>query len=178
MPSRILVAIVIFPLCSSLAQSVPFEICARSNEWQRPSIVVQSTIWNDPRYSGVGPSAYQWTHSFLWNEPDSASITYSNRNLSGLWTDMTQNHCPRRDTERNRWAELWALNYEVTEINLDNLVYSVTVRPERRGFEIIQFRRPILLGDSLASLRFVTTDGVTVDTWAEIQPSVFAPVAR
>src|SRR5438105_4964298 len=77
--------------------TVPFDVCARSDGWQRPSVDVQERIWNDPRYREVGPRAYQWNHSFFWSEPDSASLAYENTNLSGMWTSVKRNECPRRD---------------------------------------------------------------------------------
>jgi hypothetical protein len=133
-------------------------------------------IWSDPRYRDVGPRAYQWTHNFIWNEPNSASITYENANLSGLWTEMKQSQCPRRDSERHAWTEVWALNYRVTAITLQGLVYTVTVVPEERGYEIIQCRRPDSLDAAKATLRFVNEDGTTLAEWVEVSPSVFAPV--
>ena len=76
------------------------------------------------------------------SEPDSASITYENESLSGLWTEMKPNQCPRRDNERGAWTEIWALNYLVTGMTLHGLVYTVNVVQRDRGYEIIQFRRP------------------------------------
>lgn len=153
--------------------TVPFEICSQSDDWKRPSADVQSRIWSDARYRELGSAAYQWTHNFLWNEPDSASITYHNRNLSGLWTDVTTSQCPRRDGERNAWREAWALNYRVTEISLDGLVFTIAVVPQNRGYEIIQFRDS--LGEAKPTLRFVTDDGRTVAEWVEVSPGMFAP---
>jgi len=158
--------------------TVPFDVCAQSEKWSRPSPAIQSKIWNDPRYPETGARAYEWTHSFLWSEPDSASLAYATSNLSGLWTEQKMSQCPRRDVERQTWTEIWALNYHVTGIVLNGLVYSVTVTPEERGYEIIQFQRPAELRDSLAVLEFVTPDGAIVDKWKESIASVFVPVAR
>jgi hypothetical protein len=158
--------------------TVPFDVCAQSDSWSRPSPGIQSKIWNDPRYREPGPRAYEWTHSFLSVEPDSASLAYGTNNLSGLWTEQKESQCPRRDVERLTWTEIWALNYHVTGIVLKGLVYSVTVTPEERGYEIIQFRRPSELRDSLTVLEFVTPDGAIVDKWKESIASVFVPVGR
>lgn len=157
---------------------VPFDVCARSDTWTRPSNDVQSKIWNDPRYNALGPSAYEWTHNFLWNEPDSASLTYTNTNLSGVWTEVQQSQCLRRDRDRAPWTEIWALTFRVTGIALKDAVYSVTVIPQERGYEIVQFRRPSTLHDELASLEFVTPDGAIVERWKETKPSVFVPMPR
>src|SRR5437868_3796021 len=107
--------------------TVPFDLCAESVAWTRPSPEVQAKIWNDPRYRDVGAAAYEWTHDFVSSEPDSASITYHAQNLSGLWTDLRENRCPRRDGERDRWTEVWALNYHVVRIDLSGPAYTVTV---------------------------------------------------
>ena len=175
-------AVLAIGVVSSVGQDliVPFDICAESRNWTRPSAAVQSKIWNDPRYREPDPRrAYQWTHNFLPNEPDSASITYMNENLSGLWTDPRMNQCPRRrdpESERNAWTEIWALNYHVTEITLTGVVYTVRVVGQERGYEIIQFRRPDSLGAAEALLRFVKEDGRILAAWMESSPSVFAPV--
>jgi len=126
----------------------------------------------------VAPHAYEWTHSFLSVEPDSASLAYHSENLSGLWTQVTETHCPRRDEEKQTWTEIWALNYHVTGIVLNGLSYAVTVTPRQRGYEVIQFHRATQLSDSLASLEFVTPDGRIVDTWRESRPSVFVALNR
>src|SRR3954467_10579744 len=72
---------------------VPIEVCAQSPTWTRPSPAAQAKIWNDPRYRALGAGAYEWTHDFATSEPDSASISYHARNLSGLWTAVDENHC-------------------------------------------------------------------------------------
>ena len=166
---------------SSFAQqmTVTFDFCSQSVDWKRPSADVQSKIWTDARYRSLGATAYQWTHNVMSNEPDSASITYENENLSGLWTELKESRCPRRDSERNAWTEIWALTYRVTGISLSGLVYTITVVPTERGYEIIQFRRPDSLGAAKATLRFVNEgDGVgPLDEWMETSPSVFAPLS-
>ena len=163
---------------SSFAQpvTVPFDVCAQSVDWKRPSADVQSKVWNDARYKDLGARAYQWTHNFLTNEPDSASITYENENQSGLWTEIKESQCPRRDRERNAWTEIWALKYWVTRMSLSGLVYTITVVPQERGYEIIQFRRPDSLAAAKATLRVVNDDATILAEWVEVSPSVFAPV--
>ena len=180
MPCRISGPILAVGILSSFTQQVivPFDVCVQSDDWKRPSTDAQSKIWNDPRYRELGPRAYEWTHNFLSNEPDSASLAYSSENLSGLWTQIKESQCPRRDRERNTWTEVWVLNYRVTEILLNGLVYSVTVIPQDRGYEIMQFRRPSNLNGALTSLDFVTPDGAIVDHWKETSPSVFVATTR
>ena len=177
--SRVLAGVL---LCTGLTQRVavqqavvPFDVCARSEMWTRPPADVQSKIWNDPRYRDLGPNAYEWTHSFIPAEPDSASIQYSSMNLSGVWTDVETNQCPWRGAERGKWTEIWSLNYHVTGISLTGLVYTVTVAPRERGYEIIQFRRPETLGESRTTLRFVTAQGTVLTEWRETSPSAFKP---
>src|SRR3954447_4072213 len=86
---------------------VPFDVCRESADWTRPSSAIQSKIWNDPRYRDVAPHAYEWTHNFVSVEPDSASLAYHSENLSGLWTDVTETRCPRRDEAKQTWTEIW-----------------------------------------------------------------------
>lgn len=163
---------------SSLAQqvTVPFDVCVQSADWTRPSADVQSKIWSDPRYRERAAGAYEWTHNFLWSEPDSASIAYHQQNLSGLWTDVRESQCPRRDGDRKGWTEIWALNYRVTGISLSGLVYTITVVPQERGYEIIQFRRPDSLDAATETLRFVNDDGRILAELVEVSPSLFRPV--
>lgn len=155
--------------------TVPFDVCAGSTNWKRPSRDVQARIWRDARYKDLGPRAYQWTHNFFWSEPDSASISYDNQRLSGVWTDIVPNRCPRRDSERGAWTEIWVLNFLVTGITLSNNTYKVEVLSQNQGYEIIQFRlNP--LGRAKAMLQFSDQEGKVLDQLVEIAPSVFAPV--
>ena len=155
--------------------TVPFDVCVHSDNWKRPSADVQSKIWNDPRYREQGGAgSYEWTHNFLSSEPDSASISYHQQNMAGLWTDPRENLCPHRNREREAWTEIWTLNYRVTGITLSALVYTVAVAPLEPGYEIIQFRRPESLGAAKARLRFVNYDGRTLLEWMEVEPGVFA----
>jgi hypothetical protein len=174
----VLMAIGLGAQTSAQETAVSFTVCVQSDTWTRPSPDVQSKIWSDNRYKEPGATAYEWTHNFLWNDPESASITGDTQNLSGLWTELRQSQCPRRDEERDAWSEIWALNYQVTQITLDGLVYTVAVEPRKTGYEIIQFRRPGSLGTAHATLRFADTDGRILDEWREIGPSAFAPASR
>jgi hypothetical protein len=165
---------------STFAQQsdVPFTVCAQSYSWTRPGPDVQSKIWNDNRYKPVGPTSVQWTHRFLLNEPDSASITYHNENLSGLWTDIQENQCPRRDEQVTEWFEIWALEHHVTLVTSQGSVYTVTVEPRDLGYEIIQFHRPRPSDATLAMLRFVSEPGgIVVDEWREARLGLFVPVS-
>jgi hypothetical protein len=170
------VVLLLWPLLASVVAlvpqqtTVPFDVCAESATWQRPSPEVQAKIWSDPRYSDLGAQAYSWTHTFLWSEPDSASISYHQWNESGLWTEPSQGQCPRRDGEHGQWAEIWALNHRVSGITVDGFVYTVTVVPQERGYEIIQFRRP----NANLRVRFVRGDGALVFEWEERSPGNFA----
>jgi hypothetical protein len=168
--------------CAALTQHataqqsvVPFDVCASSATWIRPSADVQSKIWNDHRYRDLGPNAFEWTHTFIPAEPDSASIQYSIMNLSGVWTDVRTNQCPWRG-ERGQWTEIWSLNYHITGISLSGLVYTIDVVPLSRGYEIIQFLRPQTLGgEARTRLRFVTQEGRVLTEWRETSPSAFDP---
>lgn len=172
----LLIAIGLVAQPSAQQMAVPFAVCVQSDTWTRPSPDVQSTIWSDSRYREPGATSYQWTHNFLSNEPDSASITYHNQNLSGIWTEIRPSQCQRRDEERGAWSEIWALNYHVALMTLDGRAYTVRVEPRKYGYEIIQFRRPDSLGPAHATLRFVSKGGRILDEWIETSPSVFVPV--
>ena len=175
----VLVTIGLASSTSGQQSAVLFTVCAQSYSWKRPGPDVQSKIWNDNRYKPVGPTSAQWTHRFLLNEPDSASITYHNENLSGLWTDIQQNQCPRRDEEPTEWLEIWALQHHVTLVTSQGSVYTVTVEPRDRGYEIIQVHRPRPSDATLATLRFVSaSSGIVVDEWREARLGLFVPLSK
>jgi len=154
--------------------TVPYTLCATSDSWRRPSAAVQSKIWNDNRYKDHWFTSYAWTHDFIWNgAADSASITYHNENVTGLWTDMPTSQCPRRGAEP--WTEIWALNHHVTGITIDGVEFTVTAEHRDAGFEIIQFRRPPFLGDAMTTMRFMNSDGQLLDEWYETGPGLFLP---
>jgi hypothetical protein len=156
---------------ASMAEAVPFDVCAQSASWQRPSADVQSKVWNNPRYGGTAVAqAYEWTHSFFWSEPDSASISYDKELLSGIWTESTLRQCPYRGTAGSQWVEIWALNHLVSGITTDGVAHTITVVPQERGYEIIQFRRPTA---SNSRIRFVTGDGAVLAEWVEARPGTF-----
>ena len=52
------------------AESIPFEVCAESTTWTRPTPEVQAKIWNDARYKDEAGTAYAWTHNFIALEPE------------------------------------------------------------------------------------------------------------
>src|SRR5207253_2012183 len=149
------------------AESVPFEICAQSTTWVRPSPEVQAKIWNDGRYKDVAGNAYEWTHDFLVADPESASIPYHMENMSGLWTARTNpGECHSADKPHRsglEWIEVWVLLHRVKEIRHDNNTYTVIVEPVGRGFQSVLFRR---LNPSVV-LRFVTPDGKELEKWDE-----------
>jgi hypothetical protein len=150
------------------AQSVPYEVCAESTAWVRPSPEVQAEIWNMGRYQGFRHDPYEWTHNFLI-VPNSASITYDLRNLSGLWTAPPSEQCRSAESpsqRENDWIEVWVLLHRVTQITHDNNTYTITVAPAGAGFQSIMFRRM----NPRAVLRFVTADGKQLEAWDESAP--------
>jgi hypothetical protein len=84
---------------------------------------------------------------------------------------------PRRDTERDAWREIWALNYRVTGISSGGLAYTIAVVPQKRGYQIIQFREPDSLAAAKPTFRFVDDDGKILSEWVEVSPGTFAPVS-
>jgi hypothetical protein len=163
MPS--LALLLLMAIATAAAQPVPFEICAQSTTWVRPSPEVQAKIWNLGRYQGFAHDPYEWSNNFLI-VPNSASIAYDLLNLSGLWTaaPLGQCHSPKNPQEREyEWIEVWVLLHRVTQITHDANTYTVTVEPMGKGFQSIMFQR---LNPS-AVLRFVTPDGKELQKWDE-----------
>jgi hypothetical protein len=159
------------------AQSIPFDVCAESATWTRPSPNVQAKIWNDGRYSGWGRINYAWTHDFIViDDPLSASGAYHLRNLSGLWTDPPPaNKCDSDVNNRrngDQWIEAWVLLHRVTYVTRENNTYTVTVEPVGKGFQFVYFRRM----SPSAVLRFVTQDGTELDRWEFLPPRPARPV--
>ena len=102
---------------SLMAERVPFEVCAESTTWTRPSPDVQAKIWNDNRYKDVAGTAYEWTHNFIVTDPESASIQYHSMNMSGLWTATPgsfKNCYSDNKTRRTgyEWIEVWVLLHD------------------------------------------------------------------
>jgi len=148
------------------AQPIPFDICAESTTWTRPTPEVQAKLWNDPRYSGLTRDSYEWTHNFLViDEPLSARAALGFSNASGLWTVpiRTFDNCYRSGDE---WIEVWVLLHRVTEVRHDANTYTVIVQPTGKGFQSVLFRR---LNPSVV-LRFVTPDGKELEKWDESAP--------
>ena len=152
------------------AESIPFEVCAESTTWTRPSAEVQAKIWKDARYGNDARTAYDWTHDCLVSDPESASIPYHMENISGLWTARTNpGECHSADKPHRsgfEWIEVWVLLHRVVQITHDNNTYTITVEPTGRGFQSVLFRR---LNPSVV-LRFVTPDGKELQRWDESAP--------
>src|SRR5213594_4463443 len=128
------------------AESIPFEVCAESTTWTRPTPEVQAKIWNDNRYKGVAATAYDWTHDFIALVPDSASNHYHFMNMSGLWTATPgsyKNCYPSEKSPRHEyeWIEVWSLLHRVTQVTRDANTYTVTIQPTGAGFQSIFIRR-------------------------------------
>jgi len=144
---------------------LPFEICASSTTWVRPSPEVQAKIFNMGRYQGFPHDTHEWTHNFLV-VPNSACIAYDLRNMSGLWTATPPGQCHSAENPQQREyerIEVWVLLHRVTQIAHDVNTYTITVTPTGAGFQSIMFRR---LNPS-AVLRFLTPDGTELERWDE-----------
>src|SRR5437867_3248306 len=149
-----------------MAETIPFDICAESTTWTRPTPEVQAKLWNDPRYSGLTRDSYEWTHNFLViDEPLSARAALGFSNASGLWTVpiRTFDNCYRSGDE---WIEVWVLLHRVTEVRHDANTYTIIVEAVGKGFQSVFIRR---LNPS-AALRFATPDGKELERWNESAP--------
>jgi hypothetical protein len=154
------------------AESVPFDICAESTIWTRPSSQMQARIWNDARYKDFARDAFAWTHNFLViDDFQSVRVTVTLTNLSGLWTvkPLWLYKC-YLDQQRQgfNWIEIWSLLHRVKEIQHDANRYTVIVEPSGKGFQWIFV--PRLRLNQKAVLRFVTRDGKELETWDESAP--------
>jgi hypothetical protein len=157
-------------------QAIPFDICAESTTWTRPSPDVQAKIWNKGQYEGFGRNADAWTHDFIFiDDPLSASGDYHLRNLSGLWTDpLPLNKCETDNNRRsgNEWIEVCVLLHRVTQVQHEANTYTVTVEPTGSGFQFVYFRR---MSPSVV-LRFVKQNGTELDRWESLPPRQARPV--
>ena len=151
-------------------QTIPFEVCAESHTWKRPTQDVQAKIWNQGRYSGSGPTDYYWTHNFfVLDDPLSASGFDHLHNLTGLWTGVSEGFGKCDEKARpnpSQWIEVWVLLHRVSEVTHADNTYTLTVELVGGGFQSILIRR---LNPS-AVLRFVTPDGKELETWDESAP--------
>jgi hypothetical protein len=169
---RVAALLVFFPFLLPqpiAALPIPFDICAESTTWTRPTPEVQAKIWNDSRYKGYARTAYEWTHNFLVTPADSASIAYHLQNVSGLWTAPSEpfNKCPEKTGSNGyQWIEAWVLLHRVKEVTHENNTYTIVVEPTGQGFQSIFIRR---LNPS-AVVRFVTPDGKELERWDESDP--------
>jgi len=153
---------------AALAESVPFQVCAESSTWVRPSPELQGNkIWKDTRYKDIGKDAYAWAHEFLvLDELMNVSGILAVTNLSGLWTVKTQwlNNCyVDRQHNLSTRIEVVSLLHRVKEIRYDANTYTVVVDPSDKGFQWIFIRRL----NGLGVLRFVTSEGKQLDVWDE-----------
>jgi hypothetical protein len=152
------------------SQRIPFEVCAESSTWTRPSPDVQAKIWNDLRYRGFARDAYAWTHDFISiDDPQSTSVTGMLRKLSGLWTADSErvDMCSKSDQRSGfEWIEVWVLLHRVRQVSREANTYTLTVVPEAKGYQWIFIRR---MNPSVV-LRFVAPDGHELDRWDESAP--------
>jgi hypothetical protein len=159
------------------AETIPFDICAESTTWARPSPQIQAKIWNQGRYSGSGPMDYYWTHNFVvLDDPLSASGFDHLHNLTGLWTAVSQGFgkCDER-VEPNpfQWIEIWVLLHYAKAVTYSDTTYTITVEPTGKGFQVILIRRlnpKLVRGQFTGVLRFVTPQGKELEKWDESAP--------
>jgi hypothetical protein len=169
--AALLVFITLLSHHTASAESVPFDICAESNTWIRPSPELQTIkIWNDARYKRFGKDAYEWTHHFLVIEDSKRPrVIVALTNLSGLWTVKTQwLHQCYLDQERrdSQWIDVVSLLHRVKEVQHEGNTYIVVVEPFGKGFQWLFIRR--VSGNVV--LRFVTPEGNELETWDESAP--------
>jgi hypothetical protein len=171
MRAALLVFITFLYSQTALAEPVPFDVCAESSTWMRPSPELQANkVWKDARYTGFGKDPYAWTHDFLvLDDYVNISSIVTVTNLSGLWTVKNQwLHKCFLDQQRGRaeWVEMLSLLHRVKEIQHDGNTYTVVVEPSGKGFQWLFIRRV----KGARVLRFVTPEGKELEAWDESAP--------
>src|SRR5262249_27268672 len=129
-----------------VSQQTPFQVCAESSRWIRPSPDIQAKVWNDLRYKDFARDAYAWTHDFiLIDDPQSTSVAELYTKLSGLWTAKSElvNNCIADNERRSgfEWINIWVLLHQVRDVRREANTYTVTVEPTGRGFQSLFIRR-------------------------------------
>jgi len=142
---------------------VPFDVCSRNDNWERPSDEEQRQhLLSLGRYDDLDPEAplsgryRENLERIVWRGTGSGSGTFDTVQMSGLWTiadqgtpilgggDSTpgpgcQEGPPVSEGER---CELWVLGYDVVSLELTGDEVYVAVRAIPLGFRIVQFDNP------------------------------------
>ncbi len=147
--------ILIAPLISdvSLAENikVDFQICAESKNWIRPNSKQQKNhlnSFNSPydqeTINQLGGQFWKYNIMSFTSYGGSAFFDYTN--LSGLWSvkKASKWQCASEDIiaiNDGKKARIWVLSHQVISINWDGNKYIMTVKPTKKGVQVIHLNR-------------------------------------
>ncbi len=149
-------------------------VCEESKLWQRPSDDRQERrLARNRRYrdQAILESTW-WVRDFIFYQGHGSDSELEVYDLSGAWAapDETR-HCNdadwRQQIEDDLFLELWVFNHEVLTVVRESNVYTVTVEPTGKGYQLVRFRRPE--EDDAGDIRLivVTPSGEELETLTE-----------
>jgi acyl-CoA synthetase (AMP-forming)/AMP-acid ligase II len=160
-----------FPFNKEDEMSIPFEVCAQSEIWQRPSETKQKVKWwDDGRYLGADEAILRgmdspWQRT-VFLDYGNASPAYDQMNLSGLWTATEEREdifaaCYEKERHyaltHGKTIRLWLLFGQVQSIKQEGREYKVVVKPTEAGFQWVDIPRPDTTED--LTFRVIRNDG-------------------
>jgi hypothetical protein len=134
--------------------SVSTTLCVNLPEWQRPSEQTQRKRLSEMgRYDGflqdetlISLAKDWWTHEVFSFTTYGLSARTDPHYLSGIWTaldeiwDCYEGEQPQH-INSGELAELWLIHHRLVAITWHNNQYVVTVEPDGRGLQLVQFSR-------------------------------------
>lgn len=149
--------------------TVNLVVCARSENWVRPSVEQErAEIWSLPRHQGKDEArlreVLEETQVFVWLGGNSELGDRSA--LTGIWTAddlQTLGDCGEpNDASRGVWEHLYLLNYRAVDLDILSSTFELTVEPTDRGYEHVAFRNPLYRQEKVPvpyQVRVVAPDG-------------------
>ena len=149
-------------------------VCEESKLWERPSDEQQErrfARYRRYRNQAILESVW-WVRDFIFYQGHESDRELEVYDLSGAWAapDETR-HCNdadwRRQIEENLFLELWVFNHELLTVVREANVYTVTVEPTGKGYQLVRFRRPEEGDAGSIRLVVVTPSGEELETLTE-----------
>jgi hypothetical protein len=136
------------------AQTVAFEICGDSPDWQRLELSEQTdALMANPRYGeALTEEPLKGLFEKFWNESVITFTTYglSARTepiyLSGVWTGIeAMEACYEGDRpeaiNQGELAEIWLIGHRILDITWTGSTYQISVESSATGLQFVQFKR-------------------------------------
>ncbi|MFP4346423.1 MAG: hypothetical protein ACLFU8_17190 [Anaerolineales bacterium] len=168
------------------AVSLPYTLCEASQSWVRPSETEQAEeVWSIPRYEGHEREILRWIfYQDFYRYHGGGSEMFDAWPTSGLWTSEAEYTCGTPSSRRppQETLELWLLLHNVVGVEHRGKVYTITVEPVERGYQIIHV--PVSGPESEEQLgpeveiRFVDRSGREIDRLPKAGPWNVAPRSR